>query len=184
MASVTDSRGNKTLSYQYSPGGWLNSVSDSEGQITNYRYDPVGRLAGITAPNNESLSFAFDAAGRLTEKRFASGLHSNYQYNADDSLAQITHVNASGILASNAYTYDGVGNRATNIETQSGSALSYAYTYDELHRLTQVGNGTAAQQENYQYDPLGNRTQKERGSEQSDGDGLQVRRRQRTDGNP
>jgi YD repeat-containing protein len=39
-----------------------------------------------------------------------------------------------------------------------------AYSYDELKRLTQVANGTATQQEAYQYDPLGNRTQKSVGA--------------------
>src|SRR5205085_12005717 len=38
-----------------------------------------------------------------------------------------------------------------------GATLSYAYTHDELHRLTQVSNGTPAQQENYSYDWLDNR---------------------------
>jgi RHS repeat-associated protein len=33
-------------------------------------------------------------------------------------------------------------------------------TYDALNRLTQVANGTPASQENYRYDPLGNRTAK------------------------
>ena len=45
-----------------------------------------------------------------------------------------------------------------------GTTLSYAYRYDELKRLTQVANGTASQQENYAYDPLGNRTVKSIGN--------------------
>ncbi|MDP2834813.1 MAG: hypothetical protein Q8Q28_16250, partial [Pseudomonadota bacterium] len=47
IASVTDSRGNKTLSYSYSPGGLLNRKTDSEGRMTDYLYDPVGRLVGV-----------------------------------------------------------------------------------------------------------------------------------------
>ena len=42
----------------------------------------------------------------------------------------------------------------------AGVATSYSYTYDPLNRLTQVANGNVAQQENYAYDPLGNRTTK------------------------
>lgn len=160
LASIKDSRGSKTLTYNWSPGGWLNSVTDGEGKITNYRYDPSGRLAGITAPNNDELTFAFDPAGRLTEKRLANGISSRYTWNADDSLAGITHAKAGTTLAANAYTYDGVGNRSANTETIGGTALSLAYSYDELKRLIQVANGTPTQQEAYQYDPLGNRTQK------------------------
>jgi len=157
---VTDGRGNQSLSYAWSAGGWLNSVTDSDGKMTNYRYDPSGRLAGLIAPNNESLTFAYDDAGRLLKKHFASGLHSNYTWNADDSLATISHAKAGTTLAANAYTYDGVSNRSGNVETIGGTAISSAYSFDEMKRLTQVTNGTPAQQENYQYDPLGNRTQK------------------------
>ena len=160
VVSVSDNRGNKTLAYAWSPGGWLNSVTDGEGKITNYRYDPAGRLAGITAPNNDQLTFALDPAGRLTEKRLSNGISSRYTWNADDSLAGISHAKAGTTLAANVYTYDGVGNRSANTETIGGTALGVVYSYDELKRLIQVANGTAAQQEAYLYDPLGNRTQR------------------------
>ena len=159
LQSVIDSRGNKQFSYAWSPGGWLNSVTDGEGQITTFRYDTSGRLAGLTAPDNQSLSFAFDAGGRLLQKIFASGVSSQYTWNADNSLSTVTHSNAGTTLATNVYTYDGVGNRNANTETLNGTAISYAYTYDELKRLTQVTNGTAAQQQNFTYDPLSNRIQ-------------------------
>ncbi len=38
--------------------------------------------------------------------------------------------------------------------------VNYTYAYDGLNRLVQVANGTPAQQEDYSYDPLGNRTAK------------------------
>jgi RHS repeat-associated protein len=111
------------------------------------------------APDNESLAFVLDANGRLLDRRFASGLDTQYAWNADGSLASISHTKAGSTLASNAYTYDGVGNRATNAETIGGTTLNEAYSYDELHRLVQFANGTAAQQQAYTYDPLNNRIQ-------------------------
>jgi RHS repeat-associated protein len=42
--------------------------------------------------------------------------------------------------------------------------INYTYGYDALNRLTQVQNGTATQQENYTYDPIGNRTSKSLGT--------------------
>ncbi len=66
LASFTDSRGNKTLSYSYSPGGFLNTLTDPEGKRTDYVYDPVGRLTGLWAPNEQVLAYVHDAAGRLT----------------------------------------------------------------------------------------------------------------------
>ena len=73
LIQVTDSRGGKTLTYDWSPGGLLNRLTDSDGRITSLLYDPIGRLAGLTAPNNDAASYRFDAGGRLTERRLTSG---------------------------------------------------------------------------------------------------------------
>jgi RHS repeat-associated protein len=165
LKRLTDKRGNKTLTYDWSPGGWLNGVTDSDGRITSYRYDPVGRLSEITAPNGDTAAFRFDAGGRLMEKILPNGVSARYAWNEDDSLKQIVNRNtASAILTQHDYAYDGVGNRYSQTENIGGSTLGYAYGYDELKRLTQVTNGTAAQQENYAYDPLGNRTTKSVGA--------------------
>lgn len=53
-----------------------------------------------------------------------------------------------------------MGNRKTQAETVGATSTSYAYGYDELNRLVQVANGTPTAQENFTYDPLGNRTKK------------------------
>jgi RHS repeat-associated protein len=159
LASVTDSRGNKTLTYNYSPGGMLNWMSDSDGNRTDYEYDPVGRLSGILAPNEDYVSFSYDPGGRLTEKWFPNGVNTRYTYNADNTLAQVVNrTSASSIISQHDYQYDGVGNRMAHTEQIGGATTSYTYLYDELNRLVQVGNGNADQQENYGYDPLGNRT--------------------------
>jgi len=54
---VTDSRGNKTITYNYSPGGLLNTMTDNESHRTDYKYDGVGRLSGIYAPNADYVAF-------------------------------------------------------------------------------------------------------------------------------
>lgn len=161
LASAQDSRGNKTLSYDWSPGGLLNGITDSDGRKTTYLYDPVGRLSGITAPNGDTVAYQFDAGGRLIQRTMPNGLSAHFAYNEDNSLRQIVNKDtASHILTQHDYAYDGVGNRASQAENIGGSTLNYAYTYDELKRLTQVTNGTAAQQENYTWDAVNNRLTK------------------------
>ncbi len=165
LAQVSDSRGGKTLSYAWSPGGLLNTVTDTEGRRTDYLYDPVGRLAEAIGPNDDSLVFRFDAGGRLAEKLLPNGGSARYLYNEDNTLHQVVNRNtASTILTQHDYAYDGVGNRLSHAEQIGGTTLNYAYSYDELKRLTQVANGTASQQESYAYDPLGNRTVKSIGN--------------------
>jgi YD repeat-containing protein len=160
VVEIIDSRGSQSLEYDWSPGGLLNSLTDSANRITGYLYDPVGRLAAITAPNGDSINFSFDPAGRLIQKRLANGTSSHYQYNPDGSLAQLVNSANGSLISQHDYSYDGTGNRITQSEKINGTTINYAYSYDELGRLTQVANGTAANQENYSYDPLNNRTAK------------------------
>jgi RHS repeat-associated protein len=162
LATVTDSRGNKTLSYEYSPGGWLDRLDDNEGRTTQYLYDPVGRLAGIWAPNWDYTSYVYDAGGRLTEKWLPNGVNSQYQYNTDDTLKQLKNrvgYSDSNILTQHDYIYDGVGNRQTHTEKIGTTTTPYKYVYDELNRLKETRNNTSnALIESANFDPLHNRT--------------------------
>jgi RHS repeat-associated protein len=165
LQSVTDSRGNKTLSYGYSPGGLLNWMLDSEGNRTDYEYDPVGRLSGIYAPNSDYVAFRYDDGGRLAEKFLPNGVKTGYAYNADNSLSQVINRTSSGIISRHDYTYDGVGNRITHSEQISTTTTPYKYVYDELNRLKEVRNNTTnALIEGYGYDPLNNRLTKTDGT--------------------
>ncbi len=159
LESVTDSRGNKTLTYDWSPGGLLSWLSDSDGNRTDYDYDPAGRLAGIWAANLDYVTFHYDAGGRLTEKWFPNGITARYDYNPDNSLKQVVNRTAeSTIVSRHDYTYDPFGNRSLHTEQIGTVTTPYRYTYDELNRLTEVRNNTTgALMAGYSYDPLNNR---------------------------
>lgn len=162
VTTVTDSRGNKTLNYAYSPGGWLNRMDDSEGKTTQYLYDPVGRLAGLWAPNWDYTSYVYDAGGRATEKWFANGVNSQFNYNVDNTLGQVKNRVAysdANILTQHDYSYDGVANRQTHTEKIGTTTTPYKYVYDALDRLTEVRNNTSnALIESESFDALDNRT--------------------------
>ncbi|WP_446812190.1 RHS repeat-associated core domain-containing protein (plasmid) [Methylomonas sp. 2BW1-5-20] len=165
LTDVTDSRGQKTLSYAWSPGGLLDSQQDNDGRRTDYLYDPVGRLISLWSPNYDHYTFDYDDGGRLLEVRYPSGLSQTQVWNADNSLGQIAHKNAATVIQQSQYSYDGLGRRKTNQETLSGQAtLSYTYSYDALDRLTQVQNGTASQTQSFSHDVYGNRVQKQIGA--------------------
>ena len=158
--TVTDSRG-PSLTSDYSPGGLLKSVLDGHGNSTNYLYDPANRLTGIWAPNFGTISYRYDAGGRVQEKWLPNGAGTRYVYNTDNSLKQLVNrQSATSIISQHDYLYDGFGNRKSTAENIGGTTINYTYAYDNLNRLVQVVNGTPAQQENYTYDPLGNRTSK------------------------
>ena len=156
--TITDSRG-PLLNYDFSPGGLLKSVRDGHGNQTNYLYDAANRLTGIWAPNYGTIAYRYDAGGRLVEKWLPNGISSRYTYNTDDSLKQlINRKSAASIISRHIYGYNGFGNRTSQAEYINGTTINWTYAYDGLNRLVQAANGTPAQQENYTYDPLGNRT--------------------------
>lgn len=165
LASATDSRSGQSVAYRYSPGGLLNQMQVG-ARVTDYIYDPVGRLTGIWAPSNDLISYAYDRGGRLTEKWLPNGANTRYIYNADNTVQQIINRNRSGaIISQHDYTYDAGGNRLTHLERIAGTTTPYRYVYDELARLTEVrNNSTNALIEGYGYDPLGNRKTKTDGT--------------------
>ncbi|MDP3330579.1 MAG: hypothetical protein Q8Q45_09895 [Methylococcaceae bacterium] len=117
------------------------------------------------APNFDTYNFDYDDGGRLTAVYYPNGVNQTLAWNADGSLKQVSHKNAATVLAQNVYGYDGLGRRNANQETLSGqTTLAYTYQYDPLDRLTQVDNGTATQRQNYAYDALSNRVQKQLGN--------------------
>jgi len=170
VATIRDSRGPQTISYDYTTGGRLTTRKQlhqgAEVSRTDYVYDAVGRLSAMWAGHGEVLTFVYDAGGRLTEQWLPNGVNAHYTYNADNTLERLEHRTIGGLLlAEHEYTYDDVGNRATYLDSDpSCSTFTTAtYSYDELNRLIQVitdedvGSQINTTTESYTYDALGNR---------------------------
>ena len=161
LQSVTDSRGNKQLSYIWTPGGRLAVVEDSDGHQASLSYDPTGRLASVAAPNGETIAFTYDAGGRLVETRLNSGQRTTQSWFEDGGLKQKQNLFNSTVLSSHLYTLDNQGRRATQSEKIGVTSKSWSYLYDNLDRLISASDGTA---ETYSYDIFGNRRSKTKGS--------------------
>lgn len=159
LASVTDSRGQKTLTYTWSPGGRLARVQDGDEHRASYAYDAVGRLSSIAAPNGEHVSFVWDAGGRLVEQRLKSGFRTTQTWFEDGSLKERKNLYNTTTRSSHVFTLDVQGRRATQSENIGGTTKSWTYLYDNLDRLTSASDGTA---ETYAYDIWGNRRSKTR----------------------
>ena len=157
LNTVTDSRGNKTLTYTWTPGGRLASVEDSDGHQASFAYDATGRLASVVAPNGETIAFTYDAGGRLVEQRLNSGQRTTQSWFEDGSLKQKQNLFNATTLSNHVYTIDNQGRRSGQTETIGGTAKTWSYAYDNLDRLTEANDGTA---ETYGYDIYGNRRSK------------------------
>ena len=179
--TVTESRGTTTYTYdsrdrlleKLDPAGYslsytwdangnrtaLTATVDTETYTTAYTYDELDRLATVIDSQNDLTTLGYDANGNRTRLAHPNGVTTDYVYDEQNRLEDLTTANSAGdILASYAYTLGPAGNR-TRIDEHDGT--SRHYTYDDLYRLTQdrVTDASTAQvyQRDFVYDPVGNR---------------------------
>ncbi len=143
LKTAKDGRAGKTLTYSWSSGGLLNRLNDSDNGLTVYQYDATGRLNTLVALKGDKVHFNYDAGGRLIERQIVTAggrlaADARYQYNADNSLKQISNRANNALLTQHLYTYDGIGNRTGQSEKIGGTITNYEYAYDSLNRLLQV----------------------------------------------
>ena len=148
MKSTYDKVGRlETLVYPNSPA----SVSD----IVTYKYDEFGRLASAV-PYVASMTYYSN--GALKTIQYGNNTSTSYSY--DPRREWLTNVAVSdpqsNPLFSASYSYDSDG-LITGMEVANPQTSTFQYTYDDLHRLTNVQN---AQQPNLNqdlhYDAIGN----------------------------
>lgn len=119
-----------------------------DGQVIALNHSAQGNLASIPgiAPN-----FNYSASGHVTKKSYANGRTTTYSY-YDQNQRLKSIESPSGLIQSYTYTYDNAGNIKS--VTDSIYATTEAFSYDDLDRLTDAGDGQYSIQ--YQYDAVGN----------------------------
>ncbi len=140
-------------------------------ELTEYAYYSDGRLYQVTAkatPTDQVFTYSYDLAGRPYEVQFPSstGIVARYYtsgnvsgWDANGRLTHLRYTKGSNLLQSFTYTYDPSGNRTSMVETPaSGPAITWAYGYDWLDRLTSVTKDSVLQSV-YSYDESDNRIQ-------------------------
>ena len=138
--------------YGYNDLGQVNALSVQEAGnqpvpiITNVSYSPVGQIKSMSYANGIATENIYDPlqAYRLTGKK--------------------TRLNNQLFQRLN-YAYDNVGNITQLIDTsETLTAKTTAYDYDDLNRLTRAVVTNSANHEDYvqyyAYDPIGNITNK------------------------
>ena len=139
-----------------------NSGAPVVAVLSSGTYEPFGPLAGGTYGNGVALTIGFDQDYELTSIAAAAGTagiqNLSYGYDASSNITGITDNltsgrsqtltyddlnrlwSGTGAYGSQSYTYDGVGNRAT--ETVGSTTSTYAYTTgsNQLNTITTGSN--------------------------------------------
>ena len=143
LKKITNTLGHITSFDGYDSHGRLLQVTDPNGLITNYAYDPRGRLTTITETptvgSQRVTSFTYEATDLIKTVTLPNGLVLTYQYNAAHRLQSITDNLGNHID----YGYDLRGNRTDEDVYDSGNTLKRAvdYTFDVRNRLDTINSG-------------------------------------------
>jgi RHS repeat-associated protein len=140
---------NVATGISYLPFGPVAGWTYGSGLQLTQTFDQLYRIASIVAGNIYSVSYAKDSAGNITQiQNVLDGTRTqNFGY---DELNRLE--SATGIYGSIAWTYDGVGNRLSQIE--NGISDTYLYTQG-TNRLASVTGGNP---NTFVYDAAGNTT--------------------------
>jgi RHS repeat-associated protein len=152
--------------YTYDNSGFVTSIKDANGNLTELSYDGHDRLKQRSYPSPSSVGqssytdyeqFSYDNNGNRTSVRKRDGQIIAYTY---DSLDRMTTKDLpAGVSNDVYYSYDLQGHQ---LEARFGSPAGQGLTsiYDGLGRLVASTNtlGGVARAVSYQYDGNGNKT--------------------------
>ena len=154
LTSVTDGGGALTTfgytntSFPYFPS----SLTDTQGNTTNFGYDSHGNLNSSTnAATGVQVTSTYNANGTLASTTDGNGHTTTYAY---DSRGNLAAIHPPSPLGSTTLTVDSLS-RVTSVKDGKGQTTSF--TYDKLDRATKItyNNGATI---SYTYDADGNTT--------------------------
>jgi RHS repeat-associated protein len=153
-----------TVSYAYNPDGTLKQTTYPSGRVVTNAYDPIARLAGVSAGSTNYLAInSYNAAGQVLTTTFGNTMTGSYTYNNQMQLNSILAQSGTTPVLSLSYNYGGAqdNGQIQGITDNVSAAMSTAYSYDPLSRLVtaqtvdQISPGTWAL--SFAYDRYGNR---------------------------
>ncbi|MFV8382836.1 RHS repeat-associated core domain-containing protein [Vibrio parahaemolyticus] len=130
LSSVTNGTGNAT-SFGYDKIANLTSETDPAGNTYTYRYDGFSHVTQSIDPNNRSTAMRYDDSGSVTRVTDPRNRKTYYTYNGFGEVVTLQ----SPDTGTATYTYDEAGNMSTKTDT---NGQTFTYGYDALNRMTSI----------------------------------------------
>jgi RHS repeat-associated protein len=154
---------NGTLAYSYDLDGNRSRLTYPNADAVSYAYSPGGRLSTVTDWANRASRYSFQASGLVSTVTYPNAMVASYGYDQAQRLVAVTY-SRGGVVGSERYTLDPEGNR-TGLTDLFGTTPEVAGTlrYDGLERLTSferhvVATGAPVSNETFSFDPASNIT--------------------------
>ncbi|ASS74223.1 hypothetical protein CIG75_03970 [Tumebacillus algifaecis] len=156
---IQKSTQNSTVSYQYDLTGRRTEMIDGTGD-TLYAYSELGFLKSIQLPDGKTLSYAYDSNGNRTKMTDPFGREIFYGINERYHLSTIS-VGSDSVAPEAEYTFNAAG-QVRNTKLQNGTLLERTYDDNKLlvSQIQKNSNSAVVNHFTYQYDAVGNQTQK------------------------
>jgi len=158
LVSTTDANSG-TTQYGYDPAGNRTSLTDSVGNTDSWTYSPTNLVLTDTNQLGYTITYVRDAMGDVIQETDRNGLVRDFTY--DNLMRETAELWMSGntVVRTIAFAYT-----ADNAVTSaSDPSSSYAFTYDNLMRVTSVDNSGTPNIPHVvlasEYDAMNNRTQ-------------------------
>lgn len=159
-------RGTQTFSYGYDASSNVTRRTYPDGTVADYSYDDDGRLSSVIS-GGTNTTYNYDAAGNLTRTTLPSGngYVETRGYDRAGRVTEVKNAKGSSTLSSFTYTLDADGNPTL----VTGTEGTTSYSYDQLHRVTEVCFQASCPGANdpfirHTYDAVGNRLTEARSS--------------------
>jgi RHS repeat-associated protein len=158
LTSTTDPN-NGTTQYGYDSHGNLTSLTDSVGNEDQYTYSSTNQVLTDTNQLGYARTYVYNASGDVTQETDRNGLVRNFTL--DNLHRETAEKWMSG--GSSIYTISYAYNADNQVTSASDPDSSYAYSYDNLGRVTSLDNSGTPNIPHVvlsnQYDLMNDRTQ-------------------------
>ncbi|MDH5328175.1 MAG: putative Ig domain-containing protein [Gammaproteobacteria bacterium] len=127
--------------HYYDEAGVLVGERNERGNSVYYQYDNAGNLVGEYHADGGEKQYGYDVFGNKRYQEDEINVRTWYEYDKKNQLITVTHPTVFGMYSGekgkNLYTYDEVGNRITETNSQYALQNAYAKTYyDSKGRVT------------------------------------------------
>ena len=134
-SSVTDPNGGVT-GFEHDAVGNRTKLTDPVGNATIWVYDDLNRISSETNALNDTRSFSYDAASNLTSRTDRNGRVIEFDYDNLHRKTEERWKDGTTVVETISYSFDAV----SQLTSASDSRSAYAYTFDNLGRVTTVDN--------------------------------------------